>query len=76
MKDCTFIGEAMQSHNKRFNCHCADVAQDPHQFDLAQHNNENECNIRCDLEILVLEHVKGFSDCMKHLVKDNWIIRL
>ena len=51
MKDCTFIGEAMQSHNKRFNCHCADVAQDPHQFDLAQHNNENECNIRCDLEI-------------------------
>ena len=43
------------------------MAQDPHQFDLAQHNNENDCNIRSDLEILVLEHVKGFSDCMKHL---------
>ena len=37
--------------------------------DLIQHEhyNENDCNIRHDLEISVLEeHARGFSDYMKY----------
>ena len=68
------IGQTRQSLNERFNCHCPDAVHHPDQSDLAQHYNENNCDLIHDLEISVLEHARGSSDYMKHK-KDKWIMR-
>ena len=40
------VGQIRQSLNERFNGHRSDVTTHPHQSDLAQHYNENDCDIR------------------------------
>ena len=56
----------MQSFKEGFNGHHSDVAQHPDRSDLAQHYNENDCDIRKYLEIPVLEQAKGSSDYLNH----------
>ena len=70
-----YVRQTRQSLNKRFNsCH-SDVIYQPDQSDLAKHCNGNDCDIRFDLEILVLEHARGSSDYMRHRA-DKWIMSL
>ena len=68
-----YVGQTRQSLNK--NGHCSDAVHHPDRSDLAQHYNKNDCDIRHDLEISVLEHARGSSDYMKHK-EDKWIMRL
>ena len=49
----------------RSNVHCLDVAHYPDQSGFPEYCKENNCDIRLDLEILVLEHTKGSSGYMK-----------
>ena len=49
----------------RSNVHCLDVAHYPDQSGFPEYCKENNCDIRLDLEILVLEHTKGSSGDMK-----------
>ena len=70
-----YVGQTKQSHNKRFNGHHSDAVHHPDWSDLAQHYNKNDCDIRHDLEISVLEHARGSSGYMKHK-KGKWIMRL
>ena len=61
-----FVEQTRQSLKERFNGHLSDAVHHPDQSDLAQHYNENDCNIRHDLEISVLEHARGSSDYTKY----------
>ena len=61
-----YFGQTSQSLKKRFNSQRSDAIHHPDQSDLAQYNNENDCEIRHALEISVLEHATGSSDYMKH----------
>ena len=61
------LHKTRQSLKERFNGHLSDAVHHPDRSDLAQHYNENDCNIRHDLEISVLEeHARGSSDYMKY----------
>ena len=70
-----YVGQIRQSLNKRFNSHHLETVHYPDWFDLVQHYNKHDCDIRHDLEISVLEHARGSSDYMKQK-EDKWIIRL
>ena len=65
IRNCMLDKQGSQSLNERFNCHRSDEVHHPGRSDLAQHYNENDCDIRHDLEILVLEHARVSSDYMK-----------
>ena len=65
IRNCMLDKQGSQSLNERFNCHPSDEVHHPGRSDLAQHYNENDCDIRHDLEILVLEHARVSSDYMK-----------
>ena len=75
LEQFTMLCSKLQSLNERFNDHLSDAVHHPERSDLAQHYNENDYEIRHDLEILVLEHARGSSDYMKHN-EDKWIMRL
>lgn len=49
----------------RSNAHGLDVAHYPDRSGFPEYYKENNCDIRLDLEILVLEHTKGSSGYMK-----------
>ena len=61
-----YVGQTRQSLNDRFNGHSSDAVYHPDRSGLAQHYNENDCDIRHELEISVVEHARGSGDCMKH----------
>ena len=70
-----YVVQTRPSLNERFSGHCSDAVHHPDQSSLVQHYIENDCDIRHDLEISVLEHARGSSDYMKHK-EDKWIMRL
>ena len=61
-----YVGQTRQSLKERFNGYRSDAVHDPDRSDLAQFYNENDCDIKHDLKISVLEHARGSSDYMKH----------
>ena len=50
------VGRIRQSINERFNGHRSDAVHYTDRSNLTQQDNENDCDIRHDLEISVLEH--------------------
>ena len=70
-----YVGQTRQSLNERFNGHHSDAVHHRDWSDLAQHYNEDDCDIRHDLEISVLEHARGSSDYIKDK-EDKWSMRL
>ena len=60
-----YVTQTRQSPNERFNSHHSDVGQHPERSYLPPHYNENDYDLRHDLEISVLEHSRGSSEYMK-----------
>ena len=70
-----YVRQIRQSPNEKFNSHRSNAVHHPGRSNFAQHYNENDFNIRHDLEISVLEYARGSSDYVKHK-EDKWIMRL
>lgn len=56
------LGQAIQSLNKRFKGHRSDVAHHLDWSNWAHHYNENDCDIKHDLEASVSGHATSSSD--------------
>jgi len=70
-----YIGQTIQTLNARFNGHRSDMEHYPERSDLSYHFRNNDCDMKTDLQISVLEKAYGSSEYMKHK-EDKWIMRL
>lgn len=70
-----YIGMTGGALSNRFTSHRSDITHYPDRCELPKHFHENGCNFATDLEVSILEHVKG-GVATRLLKEDKWIRRL
>ena len=70
-----YIGMTGGALSTRFTGHRSDIIYHPDRCELPKHFKENGCDFSTDLEVSILEHVKG-GEATRLLKEDKWINRL
>ena len=70
-----YVGMTGGQLNNRFSGHRSDVTHHPNRCELPRHFKDHGCDFDKDLEVSVLEYVKGGS-ATRLLQEDKWIQRL
>ena len=70
-----YVGQTGDSLSNRFNGHRSDIRCYPDRCDLPKHFHENGCSFINDLQVSVLEKVKGSAPLRKYK-EDKWMTRL
>ena len=70
-----YVGMTGGQLNTRFSLHRSDIIHHPNRCELPRHFKDHGCDFDKDLEVSVLEHVKGGS-ATRLLQEDKWIQRL
>ena len=70
-----YIGMTGGALNTRFSGHRSDIVNYPERCELPKHFKEGGCNFTTDLEVSILEHVRGGA-ATRLLKEDKWIRRL
>ena len=73
--DIIYIGQTGDPLNHRFNRHRSDTTLYPDRCELPKHFSNNTCDFNKDLEISILENVKGSAPSREYK-EDQWIMRL
>ena len=70
-----YVGMTGGALSTRFTGHRSDISYHPERCELPRHFKENGCDFSNDLEVSVLEHVKG-GVAARLYREDKWIKRL
>ncbi len=70
-----YVGMTGGSLNTRFSGHRSDIKNYPERCELPKHFKDHGCDFNSDLEVSVLEYVKGGAATRLHK-EDMWIKRL
>ena len=70
-----YIGQTGDHLNNCFNRHRSDIRCYADHCELSKHFSSNDCNFEKDLQISILEKVKG-SDSKRQYKENQWIIQL
>ena len=70
-----YVGYTTDQLNHRMNRHRSDIRHYPERCELAKHFHDNDCDFERDIQVTILEHVKGSEYKLKRQ-EDKWMKRL